>query len=99
MDFTGKRMISMKNNKIVVSEHTGEVKLIFDVRFYKASSILKAIDDFSEACWVSADGDPLKMIEVSLKPKSKEICLETLGPEFYNYVLSAMKCSASHQMV
>ena len=95
MDFSKKGMISMKSNKIVVNKHTGEVKLIFDVRFYKASSILKAIDDFSEACWVSADGDPLKSIEVTLKPKSKEICLETLGYEFYNYVLSAMKCSVS----
>ncbi len=81
----------MNTNKIIIDKKTGEVKISFDVTVYKASSILKALDDFSDSCWVNADGDPLKKIDIVLKPKSTNISLETLGYEFYNYVLAMMK--------
>lgn len=84
----------MRPNKIELDEKKGELKVTFDVKIYNPSCILKTADVFSDACQITVKGDPQKKIQIILKPKSKEIALETLGYEFYNYALATIKQSS-----
>lgn len=77
-------------DKIVIKKEEKEVLINFDTKFYPFDCILRAAQDFSDSCWVSVDGSP-ESLQVMLRPKSDEIDLDTLGYEFYNYVLGIIK--------
>jgi len=62
-------------------------------KIYKIDNILKVAQTFTEACWVNVDGDVNGIIQVSLKPKSKDISVKKVGYEFFNHVLAEMKVS------
>ncbi|MBD3202662.1 hypothetical protein GF327_00045 [Candidatus Woesearchaeota archaeon] len=78
-------------NSLKLDKENQEVKLIIDTKFYGYQSILHASKDFTENCWVFMDGDTSDKILVTLKPKNKDIDLNTLGYEFYNYTLGLMQ--------
>ncbi|MBN2422226.1 HxsD-like protein [Candidatus Woesearchaeota archaeon] len=78
-------------NKLIIDKKKNEVKLNFDTRFYGFAAILAASKDFTESCWIFMDGDKNDQISVNLKPKSKEIDINNLGYDFYNYVLGLMQ--------
>jgi hypothetical protein len=67
------------------------VRLVLDTKFYGYGAVMEAGKDFSESCWVLVDGDKEDKLLVTLKPKSIEIELDTLGYEFSNYVLGLMQ--------
>jgi len=81
--------------KIKIDKHNNEVKLIVDTRFYGRAAVLEASKDFTQSCWVFVDGDIDDELFVSLKPKSGSINLDTLGQEFYNYMLGIMQNARS----
>jgi len=68
-----------------------DVRLMLDSRFYDSNAVLMAAKAFTESCWVYLDGDQDDKIFISLKPKSREVALEEVGYEFFNYVLGLMK--------
>lgn len=72
--------------KITVDREKKLVKLCFNNRFYKEPFIEQAIKDFSEICDIKKENG-----FIYLKPKKEEIKLETIGYEFYNYVLALIK--------
>jgi hypothetical protein len=76
--------------KIIIDRAEKQVLINFDTRFYPNDCILKAMKDFSVSCWTSSNNNS-DNVSVTLKPKSEEISLDTLGYEFYNYVLSVIK--------
>lgn len=76
--------------KIDVKKEEKQVLIKFDTRFYPSDCIFKAIQDFSDSCWTSVDSSSDNVV-VTLSPKSEEINLDTLGYEFYNYVLGIIK--------
>lgn len=76
--------------KITVNKEEKEVLVNFDTKLYPSDCIFKAAQDFSDSCWTSVDGSQ-ENLQVMLRPKSDEINLDTLGDEFYNYVLSIIK--------
>lgn len=76
--------------KITVKKEEKQVLINFDTKLYPSDCIFKAAQDFSDSCWTSVDGSP-ENLQVMLRPKSEEIDLDTLGYEFYNYVLSIIK--------
>ncbi len=78
------------DEKINIDEKNKKVVIKFDTVFYPSGCVFKAVQDFSDSCWTSADGT-LENLQVVLKPKSKNTSLDTLGYEFYNYVLSIIK--------
>jgi len=57
----------------------------FNEQFYKKEFIKQAITDFKEICEIEKTEEGLL-----LKPK-KELNIDILGYEFYNYVLGLMK--------
>jgi hypothetical protein len=80
--------------KIIIRNSEKELLINFDTRFYPSKHIIKSIQDFSDLCWVSVDGSE-KNLQVKLKPKTDDVDLDTLGYEFYNYVLAVIKNSGS----
>ncbi len=72
-----------KKNKIV--------KMIVDTRFYGHGAVLSAAKEYTDVCWMFVDGDPDDKLLVTIKPKTDDIELETVGYEFYNYVLGLMQ--------
>lgn len=88
----------MISKKIVINETNNEVNLVFNTRIYNASAVLKAAGIYSDVCWVNVDGDPKEEMQVVLKPKSKDVSLNTLGFAFYNHVLSLLKHSDDLQV-
>lgn len=74
-----------KMQKIIIEKEKNQLKLSFNRLFYKIQFIDKAIDDFSEICYIEKNNDIL-----ILKPKM-DIDIEILGYEFYNYVLCLIK--------
>ena len=77
--------------KMEIDRNNKEVKLLINTEFYDSDSVLKASHAFSKSCWVYLDGNVNEKLRVSLKPKFKEINLDELGYEFYNYVLGLMQ--------
>jgi hypothetical protein len=77
--------------KIIIDKENGKVILNFDTRFYPLKKIILAAQCFTDSCWVFVDGDAKDTIMATLKPKSKDIDISTIGYEFYNYVLGLMK--------
>ena len=78
-------------NQVNINKKEGEVKLIVDTKFYGSGAIMQAAKEFGESCWVLVDGDKDDKMLVSLKPKLKDIELDTLGYEFYNYMLGLVQ--------
>lgn len=76
--------------KITVKKEEKQVLINFNTNFYPTIYIFRAAQEFSNSCWTSVDGNP-ENLQVMLRPKSEEIDLDTLGYEFYNYVLSIIK--------
>jgi hypothetical protein len=76
---------------VLIDRDIGEVKIILDTKFYGYGSILQAGKDFSESCWVYVDGDIKDKMLVTIKPKTQDIRLDTVGYEFSNYVLGLMQ--------
>lgn len=72
--------------KIEIDKKNNLVKLRFNKHFYKEEFIDLAIKDFDNVCEIKKEKNVL-----NLKPKSKEIELETVGYEFYNYLLGLIK--------
>ena len=62
------------------------VILTFNDTFYPKDLIEKSILDFKEVCDSDFQGEKL-----ILKPKNNEIDINTLGYEFYNYLLGLIK--------
>lgn len=72
--------------KVVVDKKNKFVKLNFNKQFYKEEFIDLAIRDFSNICEIKKEEG-----SIILKPKEKELELDTLGYEFYNYILGLIK--------
>lgn len=72
--------------KIIVDKEKNLVKLSFNTRFYKEYFIDRAIKDFSHICNIRKENNL-----IYLEPKTEETRLETIGYEFYNYVLALIK--------
>ena len=70
----------------MVDEGKKLVMLTFNDNFYSKDLIEKSILDFKEVCDSNFQGEKL-----ILKPKNNEIDLNTLGYEFYNYLLGLIK--------
>lgn len=77
--------------RVQINKEKNEVVVNIDTNFYPSEDIMGATQAFSESCWVNVDGDAERILQVSLKPKSKEINLDKLGYEFYNYVLGVIE--------
>jgi hypothetical protein len=77
--------------QISVDKQAGLVRLVLDTKLYGYGAVMEAGKDFSESCWVLVDGDKDDKLLVTLKPKSNEIEVDTLGYEFSNYVLGLMQ--------
>ena len=77
--------------RISVDKDKKEVSLTVDTRFYGRAAVLEASKDFTESCWVAVDGDIDDELFVTIKPKSDEIDLDSLGYEFYNYLLGVIQ--------
>ncbi|MBT3463550.1 hypothetical protein HN451_01070 [archaeon] len=80
-----------KMTNIEVDNDVGEVKLVLDTKFYGSDAIMKTAKEYLDSCWVFLDGDVQDKLLVTLKPKSKEIDINTLGYEFCNYILGLMQ--------
>jgi hypothetical protein len=74
--------IDKKKNTALVNLNT---------KIYKLETILKVAQTFTEACWVDVGGDVGSVVQVKLKPKSKNISTKKVGYEFLNYILAEMK--------
>lgn len=82
---------------IQIDKKNNTVKLIVDTRFYGYGAVLNAAKAYTESCWVYVDGDIEDKLLVTLKPKTNEIKLETLGYEFYNFMLGLMQDAYSQE--
>ena len=78
-------------DKILVDNKNNEVKINVNTKIYGLYNIFRAAQKFTESCFVLVDGDPIDVLQVTLKPKTKEVKLEILGYEFYNCLLSTLK--------
>ena len=76
---------------IDIDKPNNEVKLIIDTKFYGIDAVLESAKEYSEVCWVMVDGNVDDKLLVTLKPKLKEIKLDSLGYEFFNYVLGLIQ--------
>jgi len=79
------------NKNIEVDEKNNFVKVKINTKIYPAEVVLKSVQSFEESCWVNVQGDPNKELVITLKPKSEDINVKTLGNEFYNFVLGMSK--------
>lgn len=71
--------------RVKINKEKNEIVLSFNENFYDKKFINKATEDFKDVCDVKKDKDL-----ILLKPKEK-IDIDTLGHEFYNYVLGLIK--------
>ena len=76
--------------KVRTNKRKNEVVLNLDTRFYDLNSITISVHAFGECCNTSVGEDKGGMIKVILSPKGGELDIDTLGYEFYNYVLGTM---------
>jgi len=84
-----------KMSDIKTDKKENLVRLIVDTKFYGASAVIAAAKAYTESCWMYVDGDANDKLLVTMKPKSKEIDLNTLGYEFYNYILGLIQDACS----
>lgn len=73
--------------RVEINKKKNEIVLSFNEIFYDKKFINQAIEDFKEACDIKKDKE-----FILLRPK-KEVNINTLGYEFYNYVLGLIKNS------
>lgn len=92
-----RRKKGKKMSDIQVDKKNNVVKLIVDTRFYGCGAVLSAAKAYTDSCWVYVDGDTEDKLLVTLKPKTDEIKLETLGYEFYNFMLGLMQNAYSEE--
>lgn len=78
-------------SNVQIDEKNEQVRIIIDTKFYGANAVVMAAKEYTESCWIYLDGDLDDKILVTIKPKSKDIDLKTIGYEFYNYVLSLIQ--------
>jgi len=71
--------------RIRIDPSKEEVFVSFNKTIYPKATIEQAMEDYGQACEVFKNKD-----EIMLRPKEK-LDLDTLGYEFYNYVLGLMK--------
>lgn len=75
----------MKN--VMVDKDKRLVKLSFNNKFYNQTFIDRAIQDFSKVCDIKKEEGL-----ICIQPKEEAgVDLETIGYEFYNYVLALIK--------
>ncbi|MBS1266521.1 MAG: hypothetical protein MAG795_00488 [Candidatus Woesearchaeota archaeon] len=74
-----------------ISVEKGEVRLLVDTRYYGFGAVLTAAKAYLDSCWVYVDGDAADIVLVTLKPKEKEIDVDTLGFEFFNFMLGTIQ--------
>lgn len=86
-------MVKMSN--LQVDKKNNMVRLTVDTRFYGASAVMMAGKEYTDSCWVFIDGDVNDKLLVTLKSKDKSIDVNTLGYEFYNYMLSLIQDASS----
>lgn len=87
------KKIGMSMEKILIDTKSNSALVHFNTKFYNADQIMKAARSYSESCWVLVDGDKEGIIQVCLTPKSKDMPLDNIGYEFYNFVLGTIKNS------
>lgn len=73
--------------RVKINKKKNEIILSFNESFYDKKFINQAMEAFKEVCDVKKDKE-----FIFLKPK-KEVDIDTLGYEFYNYVLGLIKNS------
>lgn len=76
---------------INIDKEKNEVKIDINTEFYELDKIIEAAQEFTDSCWVYVDRQNDSRVNVIIKPKSKEIDINTVGYEFYNFVLGLMK--------
>ncbi len=76
--------------KVVVNRKENRVMMRFPLRMYDYESIKRSIKDYSICCDFKRRRSGGR-VEVTLSPKNREIDLDLVGYEFFNYVLSVMK--------
>lgn len=74
-----------------ISVDKGVVRLLVDTRYYGFGAVLTASKAYLDSCWVFVDGDVEDTVLVTLKPKEKEIDIDTLGYEFFNFMLGTIQ--------
>ena len=82
-------------SNIKIDNKNRAVKLVIDTKFYGPSAIIMAAKEYLDSCWMYVDGDPKDKMIVTIKPKSKEIELKTVGYEFYNFMLGLIQDASS----
>lgn len=73
--------------RIKIDQEKNEVVLTFNENFYNQRVIDQAVEDFQKVCEITKDKN-----FITLKPK-ETLDINTLGYEFYNYVLGLIKNS------
>ncbi|QLJ53370.1 MAG: hypothetical protein Sv326_1195 [Candidatus Fermentimicrarchaeum limneticum] len=79
--------------RLIFDRKRHAVILNLNTRVYKMDKILKIAQTFSQACNVDVSGDVDCTVQVTLKPKSRNMRAEEIGYEFFNHVLAEMKIS------
>ena len=79
----------MKNHKVEIREKDNQIIFSLNAKFYSLEAVCAAAYVFIDRAYVFLDGDPKKVIEVSLKGKAKlsKVELEGLRGEFLNELL------------
>lgn len=72
--------------RVTVDRSKNLVILTFNDNFYSGDLINQAVADFDEVCDFSFENE-----NFILKPKNRDIDIDNLGYEFYNYLLGLMK--------
>ena len=72
--------------RVNVNKEKKEITLTVNESFYDPDLVNQAIEDFKEVCDITKNQE-----SIVLKPKEEGIELETLGYEFYNYLLGLIK--------
>lgn len=78
----------------MIDELSKEVKLNFNMGFYRFDAIISAAKEFTDNFWITIDGNKKDVIKVILKPKEEfinDVDLNQLGCEFYNFTLASMQ--------
>lgn len=79
------------NDKIKVDKENNFASVLINTKIYPAEVVLNSAQAFEQACWINVTGDPNSELKITLKPKEEDIDVNTLGNEFFNYILAAAK--------
>jgi len=90
----GRKNMAKEGKKVRIDGVKNRVTVILDPKFYNSESVNLSVNDFKDCCLTKLKSENDK-ITVVLSPKSKEIDINTLGYEFYNYVLNKMRSNES----